>query len=87
MATTRVHRRALRRRRIIERPRLFALLDGSDAVNVDPDYSCAYVVLRTDQGSEGHGFTFTTGRGTEIVVESVKALTSRIVGKTLPERP
>ena len=40
--------------------------DGSDAVNVDPDYSCAYVVLRTDdpRGLEGHGLTFTTGRGT-----------------------
>ena len=42
-------------------------LDGSDAVNLDPEYSCAYVVLRTDDrdGLEGHGLMFTTGRGTE----------------------
>jgi len=49
-------------------------LDGSDAVNVDPDYSCAYVVLRTDGPHEGHGLTFTTGRGTEVVVQAVKTL-------------
>src|SRR5688500_11914195 len=59
--------------------------DGSDAVNVDPDYSCAYVVLRTDHpdGHEGHGLTFTTGRGTEVVVAAVKALAPRVVGRTL----
>jgi L-fuconate dehydratase len=41
-------------------------LDGSDAVHTDPDYSAAYVVLRTDAGDglEGHGLTFTAGRGT-----------------------
>ena len=38
-------------------------LDGSDAMNPDPDYSAAYVVLRTADGAEGHGFTFTIGRG------------------------
>jgi hypothetical protein len=34
------------------------LLDGSDAVNVDPDDSAAYVILRTDapDGLAGHGF-------------------------------
>jgi L-fuconate dehydratase len=60
-------------------------LDGSDAVNLDPDYSCAYVVLRTDspRGLEGHGLTFTTGRGTEVVVAAVKALAPRVVGQTL----
>src|SRR5687768_12719690 len=60
-------------------------LDGSDAVNLDPDYSCAYVVLRTDHadGLEGHGFTFTTGRGTEVVVAAVKALAPRVVGQSL----
>ena len=36
-------------------------LDGSDAMNVDPDYSAAYAILRTDAGDglEGHGFAFT----------------------------
>ena len=40
-------------------------LDGSDAMHTDPDYSAAYVVLRTDadDGVEGHGLTFTSGRG------------------------
>lgn len=43
-------------------------LDGSDAVHTDPDYSAAYVILRTDAGDgiEGHGFCFTLGRGNEI---------------------
>jgi L-fuconate dehydratase len=61
-------------------------LDGSDAVNVDPDYSCAYVVLRTSRdGLEGHGLTFTTGRGTEVVVAAVKALAPHVVGRTLED--
>ena len=41
-------------------------LDGSDAMNPDPDYSAAYVVLQTDDGHEGHGFAFTIGRGNEL---------------------
>src|SRR5215207_5645570 len=51
-------------------------LDGSDAMNPDPDYSAAYVVVRTDAGDglEGHGLTFTIGRGTEVVVAAVDAL-------------
>ena len=41
-------------------------LDGSDAMNPDPDYSAAYVIVRDDasDGLEGHGLTFTIGRGT-----------------------
>jgi L-fuconate dehydratase len=60
-------------------------LDGSDAVNVDPDYSAAYVVLRTDRddGLEGHGLTFTTGRGTELCVAAVEALAPKIVGRSI----
>jgi L-fuconate dehydratase len=59
-------------------------LDGSDAMNVAPDYSCAYVVLHTNtEGPEGHGLTFTTGRGTEIVVAAVRALEHLVVGRTL----
>ena len=40
-------------------------LDGSDAIHTDPDYSCAYVILGTDNadGHEGHGLTFSLGRG------------------------
>ena len=59
-------------------------LDGSDAMNPDPDYSAAYVILRTDQpGLEGHGLTFTIGRGNEICVRAIEALAPRLVGLEL----
>src|SRR6267378_1241733 len=50
-----------------------------------PDYSAAYVVLRTDADDrlEGHGLTFTAGRGTEVCVAAINALAPFIVGKTL----
>lgn len=56
--------------------------DGSDAMNVDPDYSVAYVVLHTDLpgAPTGHGFTFTCGRGTEIVVAALEAMAHLVVG-------
>jgi L-fuconate dehydratase len=56
-------------------------LDGSDAMNPDPDYSAAYVILRTsDPELEGHGFCFTIGRGTEICVQAIRALAPLVVG-------
>jgi L-fuconate dehydratase len=57
-------------------------LDGSDAMNPDPDYSAAYVILRTDapNGIEGHGLTFTIGRGNELCVAAAKALAPLVVG-------
>src|SRR5436190_659203 len=60
-------------------------LDGSDAMNPDPDYSAAYVILKTDspKGLEGHGLTFTIGRGNEICVAAIEALKPLIVGRTL----
>jgi L-fuconate dehydratase len=60
-------------------------LDGSDAMNPDPDYSAAYVVLKTDapDGLEGHGLTFTIGRGNELCVAAVEALKYLVVGRTL----
>src|SRR2546423_3599791 len=59
--------------------------DGSDAMHPDPDYSAAYVVLRTDAGDgiEGHGLTFTIGRGTEICVLAAQALAPLVVGRSL----
>src|SRR3569833_1362459 len=57
-----------------------ASLDGSDAMNPDPDYSAAYVVLETDGAHQGHGLTFTIGRGNEVVVAAIKALEYRVVG-------
>ena len=53
-------------------------LAGSDAMNEAPDYSAAYVVLRTDSDLTGHGMTFTIGRGTEIVVAAIRALPPRL---------
>ncbi|MCH6469808.1 enolase C-terminal domain-like protein [Sinomonas terrae] len=55
-------------------------LDGSDAVNVDPDYSAAYVVIRTDDAEEGHGFVFTGGRGNEIVVKAIESYAGLLTG-------
>lgn len=58
-------------------------LDGSDAMNPDPDYSAAYVILETDGNHEGHGLTFTIGRGNEICIAAIKALNDLVVGLDL----
>src|SRR6267143_7021736 len=60
-------------------------LDGSDAMNADPDYSAAYVILRTDSpvGLEGHGLTFTIGRGNDLCCAAIAALSCGLIGKTL----
>ncbi len=60
-------------------------LDGSDAMNPDPDYSAAYVILKTDStdGIEGHGLTFTIGRGNELCTRAIESLSHLVVGKTL----
>lgn len=60
-------------------------LDGSDAMNPDPDYSAAYVILKTDHpdGLEGHGLTFTIGRGNEICVQAISSLSYSLIGKSL----
>lgn len=59
-------------------------LDGSDAMNPDPDYSAAYVVLHTDTpGLEGHGLTFTIGRGNEICCAALRAMEHLVVGLDL----
>lgn len=61
-------------------------LDGSDAMNPDPDYSAAYLILKTDTASlEGHGLTFTIGRGNEICVEAIKAFMPLVIGKKLAD--
>src|ERR1700754_3903001 len=60
--------------------------DGSDAMNPDPDYSAAYVVLETDRPDlHGHGLTFTLGKGTELCVAAVNALAPTLVGKKLED--
>ena len=61
-------------------------LDGSDAMNPDPDYSAAYVILETDNPTlSGHGLTFTIGRGNEICCAAIKALEHLVVGRVLTD--
>lgn len=73
-------------------------LDGSDAMNPDPDYSAAYVVLRTDaeegtasEGTafggtacEGYGFVFTIGRGNDVTAAAIRSLRPHVVGRPVP---
>lgn len=56
---------------------------GSDAVNKDPDYSAAYCILATDSDIEGHGLTFTLGRGTDLCVSAIEYLSKFVKGRTL----
>ena len=59
-------------------------LDGSDAMNPDPDYSAAYCIVETsDPGLSGHGLAFTLGRGTDLVVHAIDALSPKLVGRSL----
>jgi len=61
-------------------------LEGSDAMNPDPDYSAAYAIVRTDdEEAIGHGFTFTIGRGNEICVAAIEALRPLVVGRSLED--
>lgn len=59
-------------------------LDGSDAMNPDPDYSAAYVVLHTDAGPRGHGLCFTIGRGNEVMAAAIRSLAPYVVGRRAP---
>lgn len=61
------------------------LLDGSDAMNPDPDYSAAYVILKTNHPDnlEGHGLTFTIGRGNELCVAAIHSLKHLLVSQSL----
>ncbi|MGC0406361.1 L-fuconate dehydratase [Streptomyces sp. SAI-126] len=60
-------------------------LDGSDAMNPEPDYSAAYVTVRTSGGDEGHGLAFTVGRGNDVEVAAVRALAPLVVGLSVEE--
>jgi len=59
--------------------------DGTDAMHPDPDYSAAYVILKTDGGLEGHGLTFTIGRGNDICALAIRAFAPLVVGRRLAE--
>jgi L-fuconate dehydratase len=61
-------------------------LDGSDAMNPDPDYSAAYVVIRTDQPRvAGYGLAFTIGRGNDVQKAAMDALAHHVVGLDIAE--
>jgi len=57
--------------------------DGTDAMHPDPDYSAAYVVLKTDAGIDGHGLTFTIGRGNDICAMAIQSFRHLVVGQSL----
>ncbi|MGB2713296.1 MAG: L-fuconate dehydratase [Vicinamibacterales bacterium] len=58
---------------------------GTDSMHLDPDYSAAYAILRTDAGLEGHGLTFTIGRGNEVCALAIEAFRSHVVGQRLSD--
>ena len=67
-------------------------LDGSDAMNPDPDYSAAYVVLRTDDGGpdgerDGYGLLFTIGRGNDVAAAAIASLAPHVVDRPVPDSP
>jgi len=59
--------------------------DGSDAMNPFPDYSAAYLIVRTDTGEEGHALVFTVGRGNDVQTSAVKALEPLVVGRDVDD--
>ena len=58
---------------------------GTDSMHTDPDYSAAYVILGTDAGLEGHGLTFTIGRGNEVCVAAIEAMRHLVVGRRVDD--
>ncbi|XP_015124864.1 mitochondrial enolase superfamily member 1 [Diachasma alloeum] len=59
--------------------------DGSDAMHTDPDYSCAYVMIKLENDLEGYGLTFTLGKGTEIVVSGCQAILRMLMKQNVDE--
>jgi L-fuconate dehydratase len=62
-------------------------LDGSDAMNASPDYSAAYLIVRTDDtdGLAGHAYAFTIGRGNDIQLSAIRALEPFLAGRDLDQ--
>jgi L-fuconate dehydratase len=62
------------------------MLDGSDAMNADPDYSAGYLRIDTDQaGLSGHSLVFTIGRGNDVQIAAIKMLVERFAGMDIDE--
>ncbi|UKZ81435.1 L-galactonate dehydratase [Trichoderma virens FT-333] len=60
-------------------------LSGSDAMNPGPNYSAAYIILKTNTDLQGHGFAFTIGRGNNLCTTAAEMIAERLVGKSLAE--
>lgn len=60
-------------------------LDGSDAMNPDPDYSAAYLTLSTSEEDSGNGFVFTIGRGNDVVCSAIELVAARLVGRDVEQ--
>ncbi|CAN2190335.1 COG4948 L-alanine-DL-glutamate epimerase and related enzymes of enolase superfamily [Candidatus Nanopelagicaceae bacterium] len=56
------------------------MLDGSDAMNQDPDYSGAYLRIKTDSDVHGDSLIFTIGRGNEVQIKALDILAEKVVG-------
>jgi L-fuconate dehydratase len=62
------------------------MLDGSDAMNQDPDYSAAYLRITTDKdGLHGDSLVFTIGRGNDVQIAAINMLSPKIVGMDLDQ--
>lgn len=61
------------------------MLDGSDAMNADPDYSAAYLRLKTDSSITGDSLVFTIGRGNDIQIAAINILAEKVVGLDLDD--
>lgn len=61
------------------------MLDGSDAMNADPDYSSAYAMLTTSDGDSGSATAFTIGRGNDVQAAAIAALAPQLVGREVDE--
>jgi L-fuconate dehydratase len=61
-------------------------LDGSDAMNKDPDYSAAYLIFETDDPKlSGHGLVFTIGRGNDLQCAAIDLLAPYAVGRDVED--
>jgi L-fuconate dehydratase len=62
------------------------MLDGSDAMNQDPDYSAAYLRITTDKaGFHGDSLVFTIGRGNDVQIAAIDMLTPKIQGLSVDD--
>lgn len=58
-----------------------AMLDGSDAMNAEPDYSAACLQLDTTiHGLVGHSLVFTIGRGNDVQIQAIRVVAEKVAG-------